>query len=97
MKVSIGINKNCTEKISVIIIELEFLELYENQKLSYETYKFLSLNGFFLYKILDIHDIDDLKFVYSDFIFVNRNLDFNKSGVDLRNFGHPQKKRLKFW
>ena len=37
-------------KISVIIVELEFLELYNDQKLSHETHKFLSSNGFYIYK-----------------------------------------------
>lgn len=71
-----GIENNLS-KVEVILLELNFIEIYFNVKLAHEVISFLSDHNFVMYDICEIHrrPLDQALFQI-DFLFVPRNAPF---------------------
>ncbi len=61
------------DKVKLILVEIEFVELYKNQPLFADIDSFLRANGFRLYNLFDLYTHDDGQLTSGDAIYLNNN------------------------
>lgn len=81
--------KKTLKNTTVVVIELEFFQLYKNQKLAWDCINLMEELNFTLKKVHSVHKIENLGWVYGDFIFTNNDRSIFKNKIDLTKFGLP--------
>lgn len=67
------------QKIDVIQCEVEFIPIYENQKLFHHVASFLEEFGYILYSMYNMHYDINSRLSWADAVFINEKINFNEN------------------